>query len=203
MFSRSIIFFLSRESLAMYLLSFNHLNGSIITFVHNLVLYFALLYRRVLRLTLCATLSLSWAQFNLELGVALVRMATVADITFCVCIVATHEQCVIFIPDDSDKCYLAIHTRLVLIDINLKISPAMRQYLFAMATLFALLLSPRINFASHVGLSDYIDDCRLILHNLTITTEDGCTGILPVISCHGRCQSTSKPKLYESMYDNY
>ena len=52
------------------------------------------------------------------------------------------------------------------------------------------------NHASRSRSLNYIrDDCSAFIHNLTVQ-EDGCTGDLLVVSCRGKCQSSSIPKFY-------
>ena len=43
------------------------------------------------------------------------------------------------------------------------------------------------------SLTNYRDNCSLIHHSLPVQ-EDGCTGVFPVLSCYGTCQSSTIPK---------
>lgn len=74
----------------------------------------------------------------------------------------------------------------------------MRYYLLGVVTLL-LTVAISSTLASHKrALTEYKDTCGLYWHEIDVKSEDGCTGQLPVLSCHGRCQSISKPKFYTS-----
>lgn len=75
----------------------------------------------------------------------------------------------------------------------------MRASLYGIA---ALLLAATV-FAGQKNreLTNYRDQCELGYHSLSFTVDD-CTGSYPVLSCHGRCQSTSTPKFYTKRYQS-